>query len=250
LNQITKDEFSLENSNINILDSDLEVLGAQSDSVTSQIFDLRIITQTGAKRIINFAFDLAQHRKKGAPKDLKKRVTCVDKSNVLSGCKLFRNVFNSISKDYPEIEPDYAYVDAFTLSILQKPEHYNIVVTTNLFGDIITDLAAILQGGLGMAPSANLGLHHGMFEPVHGTAPDIADKNIANPTGMILSTQMMLKWLGDKFNDKKLLKSADELFNAVKNYYSSAEKKSLPRDLGGKARTSGITEKIIENISS
>jgi 3-isopropylmalate dehydrogenase len=215
----------------------------EANTSEDKVIDQRIITKTGAERIIRFAFNLAQTRK-GAPEDRKARVTCVDKSNVLKGCRLFRKVFNDIAKDYKEIEPDYSFVDAFSLAILQKPEHYDVVVTPNLFGDIITDLAAALQGGLGMAPSANLGEHHGMFEPVHGSAPDIAGKNIANPIGMILSTQMMLAWLGNKKNDNELMRSAADLYTAVKEYLASADEKSLPIDLGGSANTQDIAENI------
>jgi 3-isopropylmalate dehydrogenase len=217
---------------------------SSSDNI-DQVIDKRLITRTGTKQIIKFAFDFARHRN-GAPLDRKKRVTCVDKSNVLDGCRLFRGVFKKIAKENPDIDADFAYIDSFTLKVLQKPEYYDVIVTTNLFGDIITDLAAMLQGGLGMAPSANLGLNHGMFEPVHGSAPDIAGKNIANPIGMILSTNMMLEWLGEKNKDKRLLQSAQNLKSAIQNYFIT--NKNLPYDIGGNANSLEVTQNIISNL--
>jgi isocitrate/isopropylmalate dehydrogenase len=159
---------------------------------------------------------------------------------------LFRATFNSVAAKYPQIESDFVFVDAFTQAILQTPEHFDVVVTTNLFGDIITDLAAVLQGGLGMAPSANLGDDNGMFEPVHGSAPDIAGKNIANPIGMILSTQMMLEWLGKKKNDKALTQSACSLLEAVSGYLTIGQ--NLPKDLGGEASTDMVADAIIKQL--
>ncbi|MCK5559111.1 MAG: isocitrate/isopropylmalate dehydrogenase family protein, partial [Thermoplasmata archaeon] len=214
-------------------------------STEERVLDWRIITRPGAERVIKFAFDLAQKRN-GAPYDGKARVTCVDKSNVLDGCRLFRATFNSVAAENPQIEPDFMFMDAFTQAILQTPEHFDVVVTTNLFGDIITDLAAVLQGGLGMAPSANLGDDHGMFEPVHGSAPDIAGKNIANPIGMILSTQMMLDWLGKKKNDKALNQSAGALLEAMSDYLTTGQ--VLPKDLGGEASTDMVTDAIIKQL--
>jgi 3-isopropylmalate dehydrogenase len=224
---------------------DNSTISTSQDKDNLEVIDIRKITRKGSERIIEFAFNLANQRF-GAPFDNIKRVTCVDKSNVLDGCRLFREVFTSISKKYSNIEPDFMYIDAFTQKLLQKPEHFDVVVTTNLFGDIITDLAAILQGGLGMAPSANLGEHHGMFEPVHGSAPDIAGKNVANPIGMILSVQMMLKWLGEKKNNKEMSRISKSLFTAVKNYLANGE--DFPIDLGGNANTSSVTQKIVNHL--
>jgi len=211
----------------------------------NEVIDQRVITRKGSERVIKFAFNLANKRN-GAPVDGKARVTCVDKSNVLNGCRLFREVFNSVATAYTTVEPDYAYIDAFTLALLQKPEHFDVVVTTNLFGDIITDLAAVLQGGLGMAPSANLSDTHGLFEPVHGSAPDIAGKGKANPIAMILSTQMMLEWLGEKKNEGDMQVASKALFNAVIKYLKKG--KSLPYDLGGDAKTTEVTKNIIAEL--
>ncbi len=213
--------------------------------VSDEVTDKRIITKKGSELITRFAFELARGRS-GAPVDGKRRVTCVDKSNVLNGCRLFRETYNSVAWDYPEIGRDHKFVDAFTLALLQNPENFDVVVTTNLFGDILTDLAAVLQGGLGMAPSANIGVDSGMFEPVHGSAPDIAGKNIANPIGMILSMQMMLKWLGERKDDDILQQSAGDLSRAVENYFKNG--RSLPIEVGGDADPSAVTNKIIEQL--
>jgi 3-isopropylmalate dehydrogenase len=177
--------------------------------------DLRVITASGSERVSRFAFDLAMDRN-GAPIDSKKRVTCVDKSNLLAGCKLFRESFNKIGESYPDVAKDYAYVDAWTLLAIQKPEQYDVVVAPNEFGDIISDLGGAIQGGLGISPSGNIGDHHAMFEPVHGSAPDIAGKNIANPLAAILSAAMMLEWLGTKHGDKGPISAAEQIRKAVR----------------------------------
>lgn len=176
--------------------------------------DLRVITAKGSERVTRYAFELAMKRN-GAPRDGKRRVTCVDKSNLLAGCKLFRESFDKTGNDFPQVERDYAYVDAWTLSAIRRPEHYDVVVAPNAFGDIISDLGGALQGGLGVAPSGNIGEQHAVFEPVHGSAPDIAGTEQANPVAAILSAAMMLEWLGMKHNDKVSLKAAKEIRQAV-----------------------------------
>jgi len=171
--------------------------------------DTRVITRKGSERVIRYAFQLAANSL-GAPKDGQKRVTCVDKSNLLAGCQLFRSIFNEVAIEYPGIEKDYAYVDAWTQWCLRKPEYYNVVVAPNEFGDIITDLGAAVQGGLGVAPAGNIGSKHGVFEPVHGSAPKYYGSKSANPVAAILSLSMLLEWLGSEQRDKKV-KSAGEL---------------------------------------
>ncbi|MHA1938701.1 MAG: isocitrate/isopropylmalate dehydrogenase family protein [Candidatus Thorarchaeota archaeon] len=176
--------------------------------------DLRVITASGSERISRYAFNLAMERN-GAPSDGIKRVTCVDKSNLLAGCKLFRESFNKIGEGFPDVAKDYAYVDAWTLLAIQKPEHFDVVVAPNEFGDIISDLGGALQGGLGISPSGNIGDQHAMFEPVHGSAPDIAGKNMANPLATILSVAMMFEWLGTKHNNRSSITAAMQIRIAV-----------------------------------
>src|SRR3989441_379733 len=156
--------------------------------------DSRVITRKGAERVIRFAFELSKQRN-GAPSDQKRRVTCVDKSNVTAGCKLFRQVYDEVAARYPTIQKDYAYIDAFQQWLLRSPEAYDVAVTTNVFGDIATDLAAVLQGGLGMAAGGNNRGEHARFGPIHGSAPKHAGKGAGNPIAMILAGPMMLGWL-------------------------------------------------------
>lgn len=182
--------------------------GTLSRGGTSEIaIDSRIITRKGSERVIRYAFETAK-KGKGAPADSIKRVTCVDKSNLLAGCQLFRGVFNEIGLENPDIERDYAYVDAWTQWVIRRPEQYNVVVAPNEFGDIITDLGAAIQGGLGIAPAANIGDGHGVFEPVHGSAPKYAGSNTANPIAAILAMSMMLDWLSSEHRDDRIQNAA------------------------------------------
>ncbi len=190
--------------------------------------DLRVITAKGAERVSKYAFDLDMDRK-GAPADGTRRVTCVDKSNILAGCRLFRESFDKVSLSYPKIQRDYAYVDAWALWAIQKPEYYDVVVAPNEFGDIISDLGGALQGGLGVLPSGNIGENQALFEPVHGSAPDIAGKNQANPIAAILSAAMMFEWLGKKHKDEDASRVGKRIRQAVENTLKDSDKRT--RDL-------------------
>ncbi|HRC55106.1 MAG TPA: isocitrate/isopropylmalate family dehydrogenase, partial [Kofleriaceae bacterium] len=154
-------------------------------------------------------------RGRGAPADGKKRVTCIVKHNVLYGCKLFLEVFREVAKEFPEVEPDVAIVDAFAMFVLTQPERYDVCVTTNMFGDILTDLASVLQGGMGMAVGCNIGDDHAMFEPIHGSAPPLAGKDRANPMAMLLATGEALAWLGRRTGDERLQRGATAIERAV-----------------------------------
>ncbi len=197
--------------------------------------DSRVITRKGAERVIRFAFELAKTRQ-GAPRDRTHRVTCVDKSNVTAGCRLFRAVYDEVAAGYPAIQKDYAYIDAFLQWLVRAPEAYDVAVTSNMFGDIATDLAAVLQGGMGMAAGGNVGDAHALFEPIHGSAPKHAGKDVVNPIAMILATQMMLEWLGRRRADRTLLAAADVVERAVETIL--AEGQVLTYDLGGTAKCS------------
>lgn len=157
--------------------------------------DTRIITREGSERVIRTAFEICRKRRRAAPEDGRKRVTCIVKDNVLHGCRMFRDIFFEIGEEYPGIEKETAIVDAFTQWLMGRPEHYDVCVTTNMFGDIVTDLASVLQGGMGMAVGANIGDRHGMFEPIHGSAPKHAGKDRVNPMAMILAVKEGLEWL-------------------------------------------------------
>jgi 3-isopropylmalate dehydrogenase len=203
--------------------------------------DTRVITRKGASRVIEFAFGLSKARR-GAPGDGKHRVTCVDKSNVTAGCKLFRRIYDEVAARHPDIARDYAYIDAFQQWLLRAPEAYDVAVTSNMFGDISTDLAAVLQGGMGMAAGGNIGDAHGMFEPIHGSAPKHAGKDVVNPTAMVLAAQMMLDWLGRRKGDKALVEAAGMVERAVESVLR--EGKALTYDLGGTASTSQAGDAI------
>lgn len=185
--------------------------------MTELAVDLRIITLKGAERASRYAFNASSERSRGAPVDGVKRVTCVDKSNLLASCKLFRDVFDEVGKEFPSIERDYAFVDAWTQWCLRKPEFYDVVVAPNEFGDIISDLGGAVQGGLGVAPAGSIGDNHAVFEPVHGSAPKHYGQRKANPIAAILASSMMLDWLGSKFNDKHCSDAGDILITGVAN---------------------------------
>ena len=146
--------------------------------------------------MFEFAFSLAKQRKElGQGKG---KVTCVDKANVFRAFAFFRDIFDKEAAKHAEIESDHAYVDALHWWMVTKPWDFDVLVTENMFGDILSDLGAGIMGGLGLAPSADIGKDAAVFQPCHGSAPDIAGKNIANPFAMILSAAMMLEWLGIK----------------------------------------------------
>ncbi len=201
---------------------------------TEVAVDTRVITRRASEQIIRHAFELCRRRGKGAPKDGKLRVTCIAKDNVLHGCQTFRDIFFEIGEEYPEIEKDTAIVDAFTQWLVGQPEFYDVCVTTNMFGDIVTDLASVLQGGMGMAVGANVGAEHGMFEPIHGSAPRHAGKDKVNPIAMILAVKEGLEWLGRRKQDDSLLRAAGAIEQAVEAVLEAGE--PLTYDLVGEAK--------------
>jgi 3-isopropylmalate dehydrogenase len=207
--------------------------------------DSLVVTRKGIERICRAAFELARKRN-GAPRDGKKRVTVCDKANVLRTYAFFRKVFNEVADQYPDIERDYAYADAMTVYLLDRPDHYDVIVMENMFGDIMSDLAAATVGSMGMSPSAELGESHGFFQAAHGSAPTIAGQNIANPYGTILSAASMLQWLGERHGDKRLTATAEQIEKSVDTAMKSPD--GLTRDLGGKATTSGVTRLVIDGL--
>ncbi|HXQ94121.1 MAG TPA: isocitrate/isopropylmalate dehydrogenase family protein [Thermoplasmata archaeon] len=213
---------------------------------TEVAIDTRVITRKGAERVIRYAFEFAMRRPRGAPDDGVKRVTCVDKSNVLEGCRFFRETFDRVGKEYPSIERDYALVDAFTQWLVRNPEHYNVVVSTNMMGDIITDLASVLQGGMGFAAGGNIGDRHAMFEPVHGSAPKYAGKNQVNPFATFAAVEMMLRWLGERKSDVALLRQADRLGTAVATTIAAGTARTY--DQGGHVTTSEAGDRVADAV--
>jgi 3-isopropylmalate dehydrogenase len=151
-----------------------------------------------------------------------------------------------VAQSYPDVAIDYSYVDAITVHLVKRPEFYDVIVAENMFGDIISDLGAATVGGMGIAPSGELGDHHGLFQGAHGSAPDIAGQNIASPLATILSGSFMLRWLGDRHADASLSEAADRIERAVELTLSQGQ--AIPRDLGGQASCSDVTQAICRNL--
>ena len=215
-------------------------------SVEEVAIDVKIVTRKGSERVIRQAFEICRSRDRGAPADGKKRVTCVDKSTVLTSCALFRKVFDEVAEGYPEIERDYALIDAWTQWAIRRPEYYDVIVTSNMFGDIITDMMAPVQGGLGTAPSAEVGDKHGMFRPIHGSAPKYYGQFVVNPIATILSAAMLLDWLGDRHNDPHAKEAAERIERAVD--LNLKEGKIMTYDLGGSSKTYEVGDEISKKI--
>ncbi|MBS7605065.1 MAG: isocitrate/isopropylmalate dehydrogenase family protein [Candidatus Bathyarchaeia archaeon] len=199
---------------------------------------LRVITRRGCERIARKAFEMALKRRR--------KVTAVHKANVMRvTCGLFAEVCRKIAKEYPLVSYEEQYVDAMAMRLIKEPQNFDVIVTTNMFGDILSDEAAQLVGGLGMAPGGNIGDDYAIFEPIHGSAPTRAGKRTANPCSMILAAKMMLDWLGERYNDQLCLKAAQLIEGGV----ISALKKNLSvADLGGKLRTDEMAEAIANEI--
>lgn len=194
---------------------------------------VKLITRDASLRICRFAFDYA--RRHG-----RKKVTAVHKANIMKLTDgLFLNCFRQVAADYPEIEADDVIIDALCMKLVQKPEQFDVMVAPNLYGDIISDLCAGLVGGLGFAPSANIGDKVRIYEAVHGSAPDIAGKNLANPSAILMAFAMMLKDLGQAG-------AADRLNSAIQAQV--AEGKVVTADIGGTAATTEFTQAIIARL--
>ncbi|MEQ9473662.1 isocitrate/isopropylmalate dehydrogenase family protein [Marinovum algicola] len=202
------------------------------------------ITREISEKLFRFSFDLARSRRQAGRGP--GRVTCVDKANVFRAFAFFRGIFDEIAAEYPDLAADHAYVDATALWMVQKPWDFDVLVTENMFGDILSDLGAGLMGGLGLAPSADIGLKQAVFQPCHGSAPDIAGQGVANPHAMILSAAMMLDWLGLKHDNAALRTDGVRLREAVEAVIASGD--CLTRDLGGTAGTdaaAGAVQRVL-----
>ncbi|MFO0916905.1 MAG: isocitrate/isopropylmalate dehydrogenase family protein [Planctomycetaceae bacterium] len=203
--------------------------------------DTLVITREGTRRVVDYAFRLAK-RRQGRPSDGKRIVTCVDKANVFRSFAFFRKVFFEVAQEFPEVQAEATYVDAMSLYMVQNPSAYDVLVMENQFGDILSDLGAGIVGGLGLAPSAEVGDQHALFQPSHGSAPQLAGKNLANPLAMILSAAMMFDWLGERHQDPAARSAAQRIEKGVAAVLS--EKRCLTRDLGGTAGTSEVAEAV------
>jgi len=197
-------------------------------------YQIGLISKPGTQRVIKYAFELAKKKKM-------KRVSSVDKANVLSDIYgLWRDVFNVISAQYPDIETEFTFVDAITMWFVRKPEWFEVVVAPNMFGDIITDLGAMIQGGLGIAAGGNINPEGiPMFEPIHGSAPKYKNKSVANPVATILAGAMMLDCLGET-------EAAQSIESAVETVLSDGKTRSY--DLGGNSSTSEVGDEIVKKL--
>lgn len=207
--------------------------GLEHVVVPGVVESLKIITEKASTRIARFAFDYA--RREG-----RKRVTAVHKANIMKlSDGLFLDCFRKVAADYPDIEADDKIVDNACMQLVMKPQQFDILLLENLYGDIVSDLAAGLVGGLGIVPGANIGELGAVFEAVHGSAPDIAGKNLANPTALLQSSILMLRYLGER-------PAADLIERAM--IHTLAEKKVRTRDLGGTAHTTEYTEILVTTM--
>jgi 3-isopropylmalate dehydrogenase len=207
------------------------------------VIGLRLTTAEASRKIALYAFEEALRRGD------KKSVVCVHKSNVMRvGDTMFSRISKDIARKFPEVEFSESYVDACAMNLIRNPEKFDVILTTNLFGDILSDEAAQVVGGLGLAPAGNIGNKFAIFEPVHGAAFDIANKNIANPSSMFLSIKMMLEWLADRNKNNDSTKLI-ELGTKIENTLLSLLKENLKTiDVGGNLHTDEFTKKFITKL--
>ena len=200
----------------------------------SEVRDTLLVSRRGSERLFRSAFREARKRRK--------KVTLVDKANVLPSMAFFRAVFDEIAAEFPDVQTERVYVDAAALYLVQRPHTFDVIVTENMFGDILSDLAAGLVGGMGLAPSADIGDHCAVFQPAHGTAPDIAGKLIANPVATILSVALMLEWLGHE----DTVRAAAQVRRAVEAVLADPTKRTP--DLGGNMTTTQMGDAILASL--
>ena len=212
-------------------------LGWEFNTDENTVVALRVTSERASRRIAEYAFKMAEMRND------KRRVVAVHKANVLrKGDGLFAATCKSVAKKHPKIQYSELYVDACSMNLIRNPEEFDVIVTTNLFGDILSDEAAQVVGGLGMGPAANIGESFALFEPVHGAAFDIAGKNAANPSSILLSIKMMLEWLGDRQRDRNAVLEGRRIEDAI---IKTLKQGSKTKDIGGKLSTTEFT-KLVE----
>ena len=209
------------------------------------VIGLRLTTAEASRKIAQYAFEEALRRNN------KRKVVCVHKSNVMRiGDAMFSNISNDIAKKYPDVEFTESYVDACAMNLIRNPEKFDVILTTNLFGDILSDEAAQVVGGLGLAPAGNIGRKFAIFEPVHGAAFDIAKRNIANPSSMFLSIKMMFDWLGSK-NKNGEEDNLNDLGKKIENTLTNLLKENLKTiDVGGDMHTDEFTKMFVTKLIS
>ncbi len=211
----------------------------------TEVRDTLRITRATTEKLHNFAFKLAQKRKaRGKPG----RVTCVDKANVFTSMAFFRKIFDEIKQNYPDIEAGYNYVDAQALDLVRRPWDFDVMVMENMFGDILSDLGGGLVGGMGMAACAEIGDANGLFQPAHGSAPDIMGQDKANPLAAILSGALMLDYLAERSGDKRYSDAAALIDASVDRGF--AENALRPMEFGGDMGTKAITHEVMAGLKA
>jgi 3-isopropylmalate dehydrogenase len=201
---------------------------------------MRVITRKGSNRVAREAFEIARTRPR-------KKVTAAHKEPVYRlACGMFAEECRKVAREYPDVEFDEVLIDSISMKLVTNPQRFDVIVTTNQFGDILTDIGAGLVGGLGLAPGLCVGERQAMAQATHGSAPDIAGRNIANPYAMIASGQMLLAWLGRKCNEPRAVDAAQRIQNAIEKVI--AEARHLTADLGGKASTQEMGSAIAEAV--
>jgi 3-isopropylmalate dehydrogenase len=215
-------------------------LGWEFNTDDNTVVALRVISERASRRIAEYAFRMAMMRNN------KLRVVAVHKANVLrKGDGLFSAACRSVAKNYQKIQYSELYVDAASMNLIRNPEEFDVIVTTNLFGDILSDEAAQVVGGLGMGPAANIGDKFALFEPVHGAAFDIAGKNAANPSSILLSAKMMLEWLSEKYNDKNVMTEGRRIEDSIIRVLKQNKK---TKDIGGNLSTTEFATLVAKGM--
>ena len=210
----------------------------------TEVRDTLLITRSVTQRLHHFAFKLARQRK---AKGKSGRVTCVDKANVFKSMAFFRQIFDEVAADYPDIETTYAYVDAMALDLVRKPWEADVLVMENMFGDILSDLAGGLVGGMGMAACGEIGDAHGLFQPAHGSAPDIMGQDKANPLAAILSGALMLEYLGERLDAPRYTEAARKIEAAVAAGFEANALR--PMEFGGDMGCRAVKKAVSEHLT-
>jgi 3-isopropylmalate dehydrogenase len=212
-------------------------LGWEFEADSSTVISLRRTSERASRRIAEYAFKASSQREK-------KKVVAVHKANVLRrGDGLFARTCKNVSKNFPQIEFTEQYVDACAMNLIRNPDDYDVILTTNMFGDILSDEALQVAGSIGMGPAGNIGDDFGLFEPAHGAAFDIAGKNIANPSSILLSSKLMLEWLGGKRSDAGAIREAQRVEHAIRRMLIG-NKRTI--DIGGDMSTIEFTNAVID----
>jgi 3-isopropylmalate dehydrogenase len=225
-----------------LLYSETVVAGAPEFRPNDEItVAMRVITRRGANRVAREAFEIARARKR-------RKVTVAHKEPVYRlACGMFAEECRKVAREYPDVIFEEAMIDTISMKLVMAPQQYDVVVTTNQFGDILSDIGAGLVGGLGLAPGLCIGESQAMAQATHGSAPDIAGRKIANPYAMIMSGQMLMAWLGRKHREPKAIAAADKMYSAVERVI--AEGKQVTRDLGGMASTHEMGDAIAAAVN-